>query len=82
MLLLYIEVTFTIFRSSGKIHLTIERLNKSFKGSYISPKHFFITLKLTPSWPGLLFVLSEKKASFSSFIDNGRDSMLALTLVI
>ena len=68
---LYIGVTFAIFRSSGKIPLTIDRLNKYFKGSYNSPKHFFMTLKLLPSWYGLLFILSEKKASFNSLIDNG-----------
>ena len=47
---LYIGVTFGIYRSSGKIPLTIERLNKYFKCSHNSPKHFFITLKLAPSW--------------------------------
>ena len=40
-----------------------------------------MTLKLTSSYSGLLSFLSEKKASFGPFIDNGLDFMLALTLV-
>ena len=35
-----------------------------------------MTLKLTPSWPGILFTLKEKKAAFSSLIDNGRIKLL------
>ena len=36
----------------------------------ISPKHFLTTLKSMSSYPGLLQVFIQKKASFSSFIDS------------
>ena len=45
-------------------------LNKCFRGSLISSKHFLTTLKFLSFYPGLLFVFNEKKASFNSFIDS------------
>ena len=50
--------------------LSSDRLNKCYKGSLIFPKHFLTTLKLISSYPGLLLVFNEKKASFNSFIDS------------
>ena len=58
-----------MFRSSGKIALAIEHLNKYFKGSHNSPKQIY-DIKTDPHH-GLTFIyFSEKKASFSSLIDN------------
>ena len=37
-----------------------------------------MTLKFTPSQPGLLLILSEKIASFSSLIHNGLNPMILL----
>ena len=50
--------------------------------SQSTPKHFLIILKLTLSTPDLLFIFSEKNASFNSFIDEDLDSILTFTLLI
>ena len=43
---------------------------------------FFITLKLIPATPELLFIFSEKKSSFNLFIDKVLESILTFTLLI
>ena len=62
-------ITLAIFIFSGKVPFSSDRLNKCFRGSLISPKHLLTTLKFISSYPGLLLVFNEKKASFNSFID-------------
>ena len=56
--------TLAIFVFSGKILFSGDRLSKCFRGSMVSPKHFLTILKFISSYPGLLFVFNEKKASF------------------
>ena len=63
-------ITLAIFIFSGRISFSSDRLNKCFRGSLISPKHFLATSKFISSYPGLLLVFNEKKASFNSFIDS------------
>ena len=63
------SITLANFIFSGKITFYSDRLNKSFRGSLISPKRL-ITLKFILSCPGLLLVFSKRKASFKSFIDS------------
>ena len=65
-----VGVTLRNFIFSGKIPFYSDRLNKYFRGSLISPKHFLKTLTFILSYPGFLFVFNEKKASFNLFIDN------------
>ena len=62
-------ITLAIFIVSGKIPFSSDRLNKCFRGSLLSPKHFLTTLKFLSSYPGLLLVFNEKKASFNLFIN-------------
>ena len=62
-------VTLAIFFFSGKILLSSDRLNESFRGSLISPKHFLTTLKFISSYPGIVLDFNEKKDSSNSFID-------------
>ena len=62
-------ITLANFIFTRKILFSIDRLNKCFRDSLISPKHFLATLKFISSYPGLLLVFHEKKASFNSFID-------------
>ena len=63
------DITLAIFIFSGKTPLSSHWLNKYFRGSLIFPKHFLTTVKFISSYPGLLLVFNEKKASFSSFTD-------------
>ena len=66
---LKIGVTLAIFTFSGKISFSSDILNKCFQDSLISPKYFLTTWRFILSYPRLLSVFNEKKASFNSFID-------------
>ena len=51
-------------------------------GNRKAPRAFLIILKLTLSIPDLLFIFSEKTASFNSFINKDLDSIITFTLLV
>ena len=61
-------VTLAILFFSGKILFSSDRLNESFRGSLISPKHFLTTLKFISSYPGIVLDFNEKKDSPNSLL--------------
>ena len=63
---LNIGVTFAIFKLSGNILFSKDKLNRYCKGSQSPPKQLLVTLKLISSCPEHLFVFIEKKSSFNS----------------